>query len=73
MNRSMAMAIILLLAVCVFAVGSYVYSSRIDRDAAQVGSATSGPNVKEQQEDKAARGPSTTGSKTQGAVPPASR
>ncbi len=74
MNKSVVAAVLLLVAGA-FAVGSYVFSNRIDRDAAQHGSSTRGtdPNAIQEQGSGAARGPSTSGSKTQGGVPPASR
>jgi hypothetical protein len=67
---------VLLLFAGAIAIGSYVYSTRADRDAAQLGSSTRGTDgsgIQEQQTSEAARGPSTSGSKTHGAVPPASR
>jgi uncharacterized membrane protein len=56
--------------------GSAVISHRMDQTAAESGSSTSGksPNgIQEQQTDRSARGPSTSGSSTQGAVPPAAK
>jgi len=64
----------------VIAIGGSVHVSKgMNKTADQHGLSTgrdgdARPNgVQESQNDKAARGPSTTGSTTEGAVPPASR
>jgi hypothetical protein len=57
-------------------VGSIVVSHRMDQVAAESGSSTGdkAPNgIQEQEIKPSARGPSTSGSSTQGAVPPATK
>jgi len=66
--------VVALVFLAVAVVGSTVISHQMDQVAAESGSSTSGkaPNgIQEQEIDRSARGPSTSGSPTQGAVPPA--